>query len=48
MVDSSKFGRVEPYFFSELNAYERIITDSKLPAEWQQHIRDLGINLVMV
>ena len=48
LVDSSKFGRVEPYFFSELNAYERIITDSKLPVEWQQHIRDLGINLVMV
>ena len=48
MVDSSKFGRVEPYFFSELNTYERIITDSKLPVEWQQHIRDLGINLVMV
>ena len=48
LVDSSKFGKVEPHYVSELSSFEKIITDTGLPPIWQKRIREMGIELVMV
>jgi DeoR family deoxyribose operon repressor len=48
LVDSSKFGRIQPAYFAELTDFELIITDSSLPPETAERIRELGIGLQVV
>ena len=48
LVDSSKFDKVEPQYICELNSFEKIITDDGLPEKWQKHIRNQGIELILV
>lgn len=48
LVDSSKFGKVEPCFFGELSVFEKIITDTGISQEWAEFIRSKGIELILV
>jgi DeoR family deoxyribose operon repressor len=48
LVDSSKFGRIQPAYFAELTDFELIITDSGLAPQTAESIRALGIELQIV
>lgn len=48
LVDSSKFGTIKPCFLTELDIFDRVITDVNLSAEWAEIIRQKGIQLDMV
>lgn len=48
VADSSKFGTIRPCFLADLPTFQMVITDTGLPEHWQEHIRSLGIRLVMV
>ena len=48
LCDSSKFGKVTPAHFAEITDFNMIITDKDLSEEWQEKIKDLDIELVMV
>lgn len=43
LVDSSKFGITKPYFQSDLNIFDRVITDEALSDEWTELLREQGI-----
>ncbi len=48
LADSSKFGVIKPCFLTNLDVFDRIITDTGLSEEWVQMIEDKGIRLDMV
>lgn len=48
ILDSSKFGVVKSQHITNLDSYDRIITDSDLDPEWISYINDLGIILNLV
>lgn len=48
VADSSKFGIIRPCFLADLPTFQMVITDTGLSMQWQEHIRSLGIRLVMV
>lgn len=48
LVDSSKFGKIEPCFLTDIDIFDRVITDKKLSREWVQWIREKGIQLDLV
>ncbi|WP_150539041.1 glucitol operon DNA-binding transcriptional repressor SrlR [Actinobacillus vicugnae] len=48
LADSSKFGRKSPNIVCGLDKIDTIITDSNLPLEMQQSIREQGIELLIV
>ena len=48
LVDSSKFGMIKPCFVTDLDIFDRIITDTNLSEEWVQLIQEKGIELNMV
>jgi DeoR family deoxyribose operon repressor len=48
LVDSGKFGRIQPGYFAELADFEVLITDGGLPPEVGERIRALGISLHVV
>lgn len=45
LADSSKFGVIKPCFLTDLDVFDRIITDTGLSDEWVQIIEDKGIRL---
>ena len=45
LVDSSKFGTIQPAYFADLSEITTVVTDSGIPAEYAEHIRSLGIAL---
>ena len=45
LVDSSKFGKISSTYYAEINEFDAVITDSEIPPEYEQLIRDLGIAL---
>jgi DeoR family deoxyribose operon repressor len=45
LVDSSKFGTIQPAYFADLSEITAVVTDSGIPAEYAEHIRGLGIAL---
>lgn len=45
VVDSSKFGTIQPAYFADLSEITTVVTDSGIPAEYAEHIRGLGITL---
>jgi len=45
LVDSSKFGTIQPAYFADLSEITAVVTDSGVPTEYAQHIRSLGIAL---
>ena len=48
LVDSSKFGKIEPCFLTDIDIFDRVITDKKLSKEWVQWIQEKGIQLDLV
>jgi len=48
LADSSKFGRIDHIHFAEITDFDIIITDTALPAETADKIRDLGLTLYTV
>lgn len=47
-VDSSKFNKVCPSYFSNIRNFQTIITDKNLDNEWVDYIKDLNIELFLV
>ena len=45
LVDSSKFGTIQPAYFADLREITAVVTDSGIPTEYAEHIRSLGIAL---
>ena len=45
VVDSSKFGTIQPAYFADLPEFTTVVTDAGIPAEYAEHIRGLGISL---
>lgn len=48
LCDSSKFGKVSPCFFASFDEIDLIITDTSLPEDWQDFLKEKGIKFVMV
>ena len=48
LADSSKFGVIKPCFLTDLDIFNRIITDRELQPEWEELVRAKGIKLEMV
>lgn len=48
LVDSEKFGIVKSAYFSDLNAFTTIITDSGISNEWKARIEEMEIQLIIV
>ncbi|MCL1927381.1 MAG: DeoR/GlpR family DNA-binding transcription regulator [Treponema sp.] len=47
LIDSSKFGKVCSAHLADINEFHTIITDSGIPAEYEEHIKNAGINLII-
>ena len=47
LVDSEKFDTVKSSYFADLDDFDVIITDDKLPQKWIDHINNLDIKLIM-
>jgi DeoR family deoxyribose operon repressor len=45
VVDSSKFGTIQPAYFADLSEFTTVVTDSGIPPEYEEHVRSLGISL---
>ncbi|HXL02561.1 MAG TPA: DeoR/GlpR family DNA-binding transcription regulator [Candidatus Atribacteria bacterium] len=48
LSDSSKFGKVKIAYFADLSDFDLIITDSNLDPYYQDVIRGLGLQLILV
>ncbi|MEG0107295.1 MAG: DeoR/GlpR family DNA-binding transcription regulator [Lachnospiraceae bacterium] len=48
LADSSKFGMIKPCFLTEIDIFDRVITDINLSDEWVEIIKQKGIRLDMV
>lgn len=48
LTDSSKFGVIKPCFITDIDIFDRVITDTNLSGEWAELIRQKGIQLDIV
>ncbi len=48
LVDSSKFGAIKPCFLTDIDIFDRIITDDNISEEWVEIIQKKGIELNIV
>ncbi len=48
LTDSSKFGQIQPYSLGSAGQINRVITDNLLSMEYQQQLRQKGIQLDLV
>ncbi|MDK2897537.1 MAG: DeoR family transcriptional regulator, deoxyribose operon repressor [Candidatus Atribacteria bacterium] len=48
LADSSKFGKVKIAYFADLSDFDLVITDSGLDPYYQDVIRDVGLQLLLV
>jgi len=48
IADSSKFGEIRSDYFAELSDFDEIITDSQIPQEYMDLIKELDITLRIV
>lgn len=48
LVDSSKFGLIKPWFITDLEIFDRIITDTGITQEWVEIIENKDIRLDIV
>jgi DeoR family deoxyribose operon repressor len=48
VADSSKFGKVKIAYFTELKDFDKLITDTELPEDFQSILRELDIDVTMV
>ncbi len=47
VADSSKFGAVRPAYFCDLTEVNAVITDRGLSEEWQNKLKEMGIQLYL-
>lgn len=48
LLDSSKFELVRPCYFAEVNDFDLIITDSNIPSEYVDCIKESNVELIIV
>lgn len=48
VVDSSKFGLIKPCFWTDIDAFDRVITDKNISEEWIEKIQSKNIHLDIV
>jgi DeoR family deoxyribose operon repressor len=48
MVDSSKFGKVCSAHMADVNDFQVIITDSGIPPDYEEYIKNAGLELIIV
>jgi DeoR family deoxyribose operon repressor len=48
LMDSSKFGKVCSAHMADVNDFHIIITDSGIPPEYEEYIRNAGLKLIIV
>lgn len=48
LVDSSKFGVIKPCFLTDIESFDRVITDKNIPEEWAELITEKQIRLDIV
>lgn len=47
LMDSSKFGKVCSAHLADIHEFHTIITDSGIPSEYEEFIRDAGVKLII-
>ena len=47
LIDSSKFGKVCSAYVTDISEFHVIITDSGIPAEYEEFIRNAGVRLII-
>ena len=48
LADSSKFGMVSSSYYADLADFDMVITDSRIPGEYRELLRGLGVELIVV
>lgn len=48
VVDSSKFGWVQPALFADIGDFDTVVTDAGIPAAYADGIRERGLELIVV
>lgn len=48
LVDSSKFGKTRSVYFADLGGFDTVITDEGIPEEYAEHLKMLGVELIIV
>ncbi len=48
ILDSSKFDKVKPAYFADLQDFDIIVTDVSIPEDWKQEIEEMKIKLYTV
>jgi DeoR family deoxyribose operon repressor len=47
LIDSSKFGKVCTAHMAEINEFNIVITDFKIPPQYRDFIEDAGVELIV-
>ena len=47
LADSSKFGKVRSTYFADLEEFDSVITDTGLPEEYQQALKEKGLKIYL-
>lgn len=47
VADSSKFGRIQPAYFADLQEFEAVVTGRELPDEHRQAVEQLGLRVLL-
>lgn len=48
LIDSTKFGVVQPTYIANIDQYNTIITDTGLSPEWEKYLKQFGIKVIKV
>ena len=48
VCDSSKFDKIGPSYFAQINEFDAIITDSNIPDDWIEFLNESNIRLYTV
>jgi len=48
LMDSSKFGKLQPCFVGNFEDFDMIVTDTGLPGEWREFLKTKDVELVLV
>ncbi len=48
LIDSTKFGKVSTCMFTKINDFSVVITDKGIADEYAAHIRERGVDLIIV
>jgi DeoR family deoxyribose operon repressor len=48
LIDSFKFGKVCTAHMAEINEFNIVITDSKIPPQYREFIKNAGVELIVI